>query len=68
MKNHLRKIEAGRSGGYGHYNFTVTFPSGKIKTLSNIANAPLFDSVKDLETGIVSVSHSVWKTIRYYLN
>lgn len=65
MKSHQRRIEAGRCGGYGHYSFTVTYPSGKTKTVSNIANAPLFDAVKDLETGIVSVSHSVWKSISY---
>jgi len=67
MKKHQRKLEAGRSSGYGHYSFTVTYPSGKTKTISNIANAPLIDAVKDLETGIVSVSHSVWKSIFYLI-
>lgn len=65
MKAHQRRIEAGRSGGYGHYSFTVTYPSGKTKTVKNVPNAPLFDAVKNLETGIVSVSHSVWKSISY---
>jgi len=65
MKKHQRKIEAGRSGGYGHYSFTVTYPSGKVKTVTNVANAPLFDAVKGLETGTVSVSNNVWKSVSY---
>lgn len=65
MKTHQRRIEAGRCVGYGHYFFIVTYPSGKTKTVTNIPNAPLFDAVKDLETGIVSVSHNVWKSARY---
>lgn len=65
MKKHLRKIEAGRCSGHGHYSFTVTYPSGKQKTVTNVANAPLFDAVKYLDTGIVSVSHNVWKSISY---
>jgi hypothetical protein len=67
MKAHQRKIEACRSGGYGHYNFLITYPSGRTKSITNIANAPLYDAVNDLDTGIISVNHSIWKSISYLL-
>lgn len=68
LKKHQRKIEAGRERGYGHYHFTVTYPSGKEKTVRHVANAPLFDAITDLETNIVSVNHSLYKSISYLLN
>lgn len=66
MKKHIRKVEAGRSG-YGHFNFTITYPSGKEVTIKNVANAPLYDAVTDLETGKISTNHNVWKSIRMYI-
>lgn len=67
MKKFQRKVEAGRSGGYGHYNFHITYPSGKQVTLSNVANAPLYDEIRDLETVTISTSHGVWKQISYLI-
>ena len=67
MKKHLRTLAVSRSHGYGHYNFHITYPSGNMKTISNVANAPLFDQINSLDCKTISVNHSVWKQIRYYL-
>lgn len=67
MKKFQRQVEAGRGRGYGHYSFQIAYPSGKQVTLSNVANAPLYDQIRDLETSIITTSHSVWKTINYLI-
>ena len=68
MKAHQRQIEASRAGGYGHYNFTIVYPSGITRVVTNVADSILFDAVKSLDSNVISTSHSVWKSISRYLN
>lgn len=64
MKTHQRKVSRGIGSGYGHYNFYIEYPSGKVISLRNIPDAPLYDAIGNLDSHLISVSHNVWKSIR----
>lgn len=68
MKKYQRKISRGIGSGYGHYNFFIEYPSGKVITLKNIPDAPLYDAIGDLPSHFISVSHSVWKSLSFRIN
>lgn len=65
MKKHQRKIEAGISnhGGYGHYNFLVTYPSKKEANFAS-TDATLYDLIKGSDTGIFSTNSGVWRQVK----
>jgi hypothetical protein len=65
MKKHQRKVSRGIGSGHGHYNFFVEYPSGKVVTLKNIPDAPLYDAIGDLESHIISTDHWIWRALSF---
>lgn len=67
MKKHQRKVSRGIGSGYGHYNFFVEYPSGKVITFTNVPDAPLYDAIGDLDSSKISTNHGIWKTLSHMI-
>jgi len=67
VKTHQRKVSRGIGSGYGHYNFHVEYPSGKVISLRNIPDTPLYDAIGDLDSHIISTSHHIWSSLSYLI-